>query len=443
MTKKTIAVLLAISFLLLPAANVHSEEIAAPLTAAMAFSSSQVYPGESVVAVIVLENIGVEEIKQLRVELVLSSGLTASHEAWNIPSLPPGGLETLTFDVTAEEGAHERGEVKARITYDSESFYLAKELAVKKVPLKFEVDEPLPSSIKLGEVKEISIPFRLKNVGEEKLSNVVVSVEVDRAAFEVLGTKVYETMDKGDEHRENLKIRSLETTEAKEYSLKVKVEFTDSTGRHVLTETEKINVEEDKECIIATATFGSRLSSEVQFLRNFRDQIVYSTFAGGRFMVLFDRFYYSFSPQVAGFIADHGAARTVAKGFLYPLLAILHVSALAYNFFNFEEEFGIVVAGLTASALIGLVYLAPPLTLCFTLCRRLKKTFTIFNRWWLRGLFLLWAGSGALMAASSQFFLSEVMMASSGALVIATMSLSAWLAAGWALNGFPLRRGSR
>ena len=41
---------------------------------------------------------------------------------------------------------------------------------------------------------------------------------------------------------------------------------------------------EKKGCIIATSTYGSELSPEVQFLREFRDDTVLNTFAGSGFM---------------------------------------------------------------------------------------------------------------------------------------------------------------
>ncbi|HUK51278.1 MAG TPA: CFI-box-CTERM domain-containing protein, partial [Terriglobales bacterium] len=52
-------------------------------------------------------------------------------------------------------------------------------------------------------------------------------------------------------------------------------------------------------CFIATATFGSQLAPQVQFLRTFRDQQIMNTFAGRSFMIAFNAWYYSFSPQVA------------------------------------------------------------------------------------------------------------------------------------------------
>ncbi|MGB9021900.1 MAG: CFI-box-CTERM domain-containing protein [Candidatus Bathyarchaeia archaeon] len=115
-----------------------------------------------------------------------------------------------------------------------------------------------------------------------------------------------------------------------------------------------------KPCIIATATFGSEVSSAVQFLRNFRDGLVLSTRAGSAFMEVFNAWYYSFSPSVAGFIAGNDPLRAPIRVLLYPLLGILGVSSLAYSLLSGVPEFAIVVAGLAASSLIGLVYLTLP-----------------------------------------------------------------------------------
>ncbi|MCJ7767748.1 hypothetical protein MUP79_05120, partial [Candidatus Bathyarchaeota archaeon] len=113
-------------------------------------------------------------------------------------------------------------------------------------------------------------------------------------------------------------------------------------------------------CIIATVTFGSEVSSAVQFLRNFRDGLVLSTKAGSAFMEVFNAWYYSFSPSVAGFIAGNDPLRAPVRVLLYPLLGILGVSSLAYSLLSGVPEFAIVVAGLAASSLIGLVYLTLP-----------------------------------------------------------------------------------
>jgi len=118
-------------------------------------------------------------------------------------------------------------------------------------------------------------------------------------------------------------------------------------------------VEEKKGCIIATATYGSELSPEVQFLRGFRDNTVLNTFAGSSFMTVFNAWYYSFSPRVASAIAVNDAVRVLMKILLYPLIGILHLAATTYSLFSINPEFTVFVSGLVASSLIGIVYLAP------------------------------------------------------------------------------------
>jgi len=112
-------------------------------------------------------------------------------------------------------------------------------------------------------------------------------------------------------------------------------------------------------CIIATVTFGSEMSPQVQFLRNFRDRLVLSTRAGSAFMNTFNTWYYSFSPRVADYIASHDTTRAPVRVALYPLIGILQLSAITYSALAFSPEVAIVAAGVAASALIGLIYLTP------------------------------------------------------------------------------------
>lgn len=97
----------------------------------------------------------------------------------------------------------------------------------------------------------------------------------------------------------------------------------------------------------------------MQLLRNFRDQLVLSTRAGSAFMEVFNAWYYSFSPSVAKVIASNDPLRAPVRVILYPLLGVLGVSAFVYSAFGGAPEFAVVMAGLVASSLIGLVYLTP------------------------------------------------------------------------------------
>jgi len=126
-------------------------------------------------------------------------------------------------------------------------------------------------------------------------------------------------------------------------------------------------------CIIATATFGSEVSPAVQFLRGFRDNLVLKTRAGSAFMEVFNAWYYSFSPSVASFIAANDPIRAPIRATLYPLLGVLGITTLTYSLFSSSPEFAVVIAGLIASSLIGLVYLTLPALVGFNALARRRK----------------------------------------------------------------------
>lgn len=116
-------------------------------------------------------------------------------------------------------------------------------------------------------------------------------------------------------------------------------------------------------CLIASAAFGSELSSEVQILRVFRDDLILDSFAGRQFMRVFNSWYYSFSPRIANHLAERPIERSVTRVALYPLIQILGLSQRMYGLIEFGNELGAVTSGLLASGLIGLSYLTPLLTL--------------------------------------------------------------------------------
>jgi peptide/nickel transport system substrate-binding protein len=144
----------------------------------------------------------------------------------------------------------------------------------------------------------------------------------------------------------------------------VRTALIDESGSEIVfSDTETLKVEEESMCIIATATYGSELSPEVQFLRNFRDKTVLNTFAGSSFMVLFNLWYYSFSPSVAQVITQSSLLQRLFRVLLTPLLKILQVSKFSYSLLSFNKEIGVFTAGLVASILITIIYLGLPLML--------------------------------------------------------------------------------
>jgi hypothetical protein len=127
-------------------------------------------------------------------------------------------------------------------------------------------------------------------------------------------------------------------------------------------------------CLIATATYGSELSPEVQVLRNFRDHQILSTTSGAAFMIAFNTWYYTFSPYVAEYLSTHSAERTVMRGVLYPLIGILELSSLTFSTSSAFPELAALLSGLVASSLIGAFYVGLPLGLLRVKVPRLRRS---------------------------------------------------------------------
>jgi len=169
-------------------------------------------------------------------------------------------------------------------------------------------------------------------------------------------------------------------------------------------------------CLIATAAFSSELAPQVQALRHFRDGIALNTLAGSSFMTVFDGWYYSFSPQVADFERGQPWLKDAVRASVYPLLGILDLSAEVHDLLAFNGEAAIVGAGLTASALIGLLYFAPLSAVLALQGRRrqwdMRRAKCALVATWSASLTLLVAGelSGGvlLMAGTSLLVLSAI-----------------------------------
>jgi predicted phosphodiesterase len=171
-------------------------------------------------------------------------------------------------------------------------------------------------------------------------------------------------------------------------------------------------------CLIATATYGSELSPQVQFLREFRDNSVLSTFAGSNFMTIFNKFYYSFSPNVASGISDNLLLRDAMKHILYPLIGILHVSSVVFSIFYALPELGVVITGFLSSSLIGFVYVLPFMLLLFFI-----KKFQISPKI-IRFLNSIWIVTCILLVIADITKSSLLMMPTTGIFVLVTLFLT-------------------
>jgi len=136
-----------------------------------------------------------------------------------------------------------------------------------------------------------------------------------------------------------------------------------SSAQIVTTQIREANLfptQNPSRCLIATATYGSDLAPQVQFLRDFRDQKIDTTFAGSNFMAAFNLWYYSFSPSAASLISPSQNYRSIMQLLLYPLILILQASAALFDALSFQPEAAAYISGIAASGMIGIFYLWIP-----------------------------------------------------------------------------------
>ena len=171
----------------------------------------------------------------------------------------------------------------------------------------------------------------------------------------------------------------------------------------------------ENQCIIATAAFGSQLAPQVQFLREFRDDIVMSTYSGSSFITLFNAFYYSWSPHVADIIRDSDSLKSVSRILITPLLGILTLSSSTQE----NSDTAIISSGIMSAMLIGAVYLTPlGIGSTFALKKKIRKHHLMY-------LAIAWAATLFLTTTATMLFHDLFMMASSTLLVLSSIALAA------------------
>jgi peptidyl-prolyl cis-trans isomerase B (cyclophilin B) len=112
--------------------------------------------------------------------------------------------------------------------------------------------------------------------------------------------------------------------------------------------------EEGGGCLIATATFGSEMSTEVQQLRELRDNQLLNTVSGTAFMGTFNDIYYSFSPAIADMQRENPYFKQVVKIAITPMISSLSLMEGA------DSESEVLGIGLSVIALNLGMYLAVP-----------------------------------------------------------------------------------
>jgi len=338
-------------------------------------------------------------------EVTLTYTLTGKAEITHKTTTRPDGTFTDVFKPD-RSGTWEI-QVSWKGDYDHEGAVGKTSLAVEKIRTSLELS-PLPKEIEVG--KEITVTGKIV----PPIADIEVTLTYTKAG-EVKITHKVTTASDGT-------FRDLITPDSGG-TWKVKASWR-GNEKYEAAESEEMSFEAvERRCIIATATYGSELAPEVQYLRGFREAIVYKTYAGSQFMALFNKFYYSWSPHVAGLIWNYPALKPVAQALLSPLLAILHVATATYQAFSFNSEVGIMVAGLVTCSLIGLVYLAPLFTIVLLILRKRGKTLPRTCQ--LRPLLALWTASLVLIMLGEITTSTTLTAIATGMLTITTAVLTA------------------
>jgi hypothetical protein len=120
-------------------------------------------------------------------------------------------------------------------------------------------------------------------------------------------------------------------------------------------------------CLIATATFGSEMSPQVQQLRELRDNTILKTNSGMAFMTTFNQFYYSFSPTIADFEREQPIFKEGMKIALTPMLSSLSIMSYA------ESEGEVLGYGIAVILMNLGMYIGIPLFGILKLCKFRKN----------------------------------------------------------------------
>ena len=107
-------------------------------------------------------------------------------------------------------------------------------------------------------------------------------------------------------------------------------------------------------CLIATATYGSEMATQVQQLRELRDNQLLQTESGSAFIGIFNDIYYSFSPTIADYERENHMFKETVKLAITPMLSTLAIME------NAESESEVLGLGLSVITLNLGMYIGAP-----------------------------------------------------------------------------------
>ena len=167
---------------------------------------------------------------------------------------------------------------------------------------------------------------------------------------------------------ETILIRTVTLDDNRQYFIKFKIPESSEVGNYdvivnaendqgVVVSTKSLEDEPNEEgggCLIATATYGSEMATEVQQLRELRDNQLLQTESGTAFMGKFNDIYYSFSPIIADYERENPYFKEAVKLAITPMITSLSLME------NAESESEVLSIGISVIALNLGMYLGIP-----------------------------------------------------------------------------------
>ncbi len=110
-------------------------------------------------------------------------------------------------------------------------------------------------------------------------------------------------------------------------------------------------------------------------MRDYRDGKVLQTVAGYHSVRVFELFYFPFSPAIAKTVKTCEFLQIVVRLILFPLVGILRYDAAIFSWLGINPEISVLLSGILACILIGIVYVMLLIVIPLSFLRRyaLKK----------------------------------------------------------------------
>jgi len=183
----------------------------------------------------------------------------------------------------------------------------------------------------------------------------LVAIEIKSPSGEIL---LIRTVELGSDGSYSLKFRIPPSGETGTYGISTNVaveQVSETTIKNEFDQNASPTSGDGGGCLIATATYGSELSSQVQQLRELRDNSLLQTEFGSSFMSSFNDFYYSFSPIIADYERENPVFKEMVKIAITPMISSL--SILNYVDMDSESEvlgYGISLILLNVGMYVGI-----------------------------------------------------------------------------------------